>query len=242
MSSENRKRWMRCDAAKLNFKHMFADVWRHRKKSLFVDAFSSARESKSMKWRRLIRALPHMVKLLWHDCRDAVGRLYLRASWKLEGLTLSPSARMFYENRGQIRVQGRCSVGPFSVIIAKATDGLCGVPLLSIGERTYIGDQVNLRATGGTIKIGSDVLIANHVTIVASNHGMILGRPMIDQEWSRGDIVIEDDVWVSAGVVVLPGSIIRRGAVVAAGAVVRGEVPSNAIYGGVPARQIGERK
>jgi acetyltransferase-like isoleucine patch superfamily enzyme len=85
------------------------------------------------------------------------------------------------------------------------------------------------------------VLIANQVTIAASNHGIKLGKPMIDQEWRRGDVLIEDDVWIGAGVVVLPGAIIRRGAVIGAGAVVRGEVPANTIYGGIPARQIGKR-
>ncbi len=64
---------------------------------------------------------------------------------------------------------------------------------------------------------------------------------MIDQEIKRGDILIEDDVWIGAGAVILPGAIVRKGAVIAAGAVVRGEVPSNTIFGGIPAKKISER-
>jgi acetyltransferase-like isoleucine patch superfamily enzyme len=58
---------------------------------------------------------------------------------------------------------------------------------------------------------------------------------------SKGGIVIENDCWLGAGVVVLDGAVIRRGAVIAAGSLVRGEVPEYAIFAGSPARQIGER-
>jgi acetyltransferase-like isoleucine patch superfamily enzyme len=195
----------------------------------------------SNKWQRLLRALPGMVNLFWLGCLDHVMRLYVRASWKLQGLSIASTAELHYQHREQVHVQGKCSVGPNSMILVLATEDTGGSPLLTIGDRTYIGDQVNLRAAGGAIKIGRDVLIANQVTIVASNHGTKLGKPMIDQEWRRGDVVIEDDVWIGAGVVVLPGTIIRRGAVIGAGAVVHREVPVNTIYGGIPARQIGIR-
>ncbi len=62
----------------------------------------------------------------------------------------------------------------------------------------------------------------------STNVATVLGKPPIEQNWRRGDVLVEDNVWIGAGVVVLPGAII------AAGAVVRGEVPSNTIYGGNP--------
>jgi acetyltransferase-like isoleucine patch superfamily enzyme len=194
-----------------------------------------------MKWQKLLRAMPGMVKLIWLDTRDYVTRLYVRSSWEKQGLAMSSTARLHYEHRDQIQVQGSCSVGNYSIIMVGVSKEANVSPLLIIGDKTYIGDQVNLRAAGGIIRIGRDVLIANQVTIVASNHGTKLGKPIIEQDFQRGDVIIEDDVWIGAGVVILPGAIIRRGAVIAAGAVVRGEVPSYVVYGGIPARQIGAR-
>ena len=58
---------------------------------------------------------------------------------------------------------------------------------------------------------------------------------------SKGDIVLEDDVWLGYGVTVLSNARIRRGCVVAAGAVVVGELEPYGIYAGVPARLIRKR-
>jgi acetyltransferase-like isoleucine patch superfamily enzyme len=51
-------------------------------------------------------------------------------------------------------------------------------------------------------------------------------------------VVIEDDVYIGAGVTILAGVRIGTGAVVGAGAVVREEVPSMAVVAGVPAKVI----
>ena len=59
---------------------------------------------------------------------------------------------------------------------------------------------------------------------------------------SRGGIVVEDDVWIGANVVLLDGAIVRRGAVVAAGSVVNGEVPAYSVGAGQPLQTVGYRK
>ena len=55
-------------------------------------------------------------------------------------------------------------------------------------------------------------------------------------------IEIADNVWIGANAVILRGVTIGQGAVVAAGAVVTKKIPPNEIWGGLPARKIGERK
>lgn len=114
---------------------------------------------------------------------------------------------------------------------------------LIIGEGTYIGQQNNIRATGGSIKIGRKCLISQQVSIISANHLTKLGEYIMDQPWTEGlDVNIGDDVWVGCGVQILPGVSIGAGAVIAAGSVVTKDVPPNMIYGGVPAKFIKERR
>lgn len=55
---------------------------------------------------------------------------------------------------------------------------------------------------------------------------------------SKGDVLIDDDVWIGFGATILSGVHIGQGAVVAAGSVVTKDVPPYAIVGGVPAKVI----
>lgn len=55
---------------------------------------------------------------------------------------------------------------------------------------------------------------------------------------SKGDIIVEDDVWIGCRATILSGVHIGQGAVVAAGSVVTKDVPPYAIVGGVPAKVI----
>ena len=54
----------------------------------------------------------------------------------------------------------------------------------------------------------------------------------------KGNILVDDDVWIGYGAVVMSGVHIGQGAVIAAGAVVTKDVPPYSIVGGIPARVI----
>ena len=58
------------------------------------------------------------------------------------------------------------------------------------------------------------------------------------EAFSKGDIVVDDDVWFGFGAVIMSGVHIGQGAVVAAGSVVTKNVPPYAIVAGVPAKVI----
>ena len=58
---------------------------------------------------------------------------------------------------------------------------------------------------------------------------------------SQKDVIIEDNVWIGAKVVITSGCKIRSGTVIGAGAVVTKDFPENSIIGGVPAKLIRPR-
>jgi acetyltransferase-like isoleucine patch superfamily enzyme len=62
-----------------------------------------------------------------------------------------------------------------------------------------------------------------------------------EQKMEAKPVVIEDDVWLGAGVIILPGVRLGHGCVVGAGAVVTDDVPPEAVFAGVPAVRIGSR-
>lgn len=59
-----------------------------------------------------------------------------------------------------------------------------------------------------------------------------------DTSCSKGNIILENDVWIGYRATILSGVHIGQGAIIAAGAVVVNDVPPYAIVGGVPAKVI----
>lgn len=120
---------------------------------------------------------------------------------------------------------------------------LTNAALISLGDGANIGARCHLwaGATAGTISIGRDVRLAPNCFLIASNYGLKPGVPFLKQRMEEGKIVIGDNVWVGAGVIVLPGVSIGDDAVIAAGAVVTADIPAGVIAGGVPAKVIRQR-
>jgi acetyltransferase-like isoleucine patch superfamily enzyme len=114
---------------------------------------------------------------------------------------------------------------------------------LHIGAHTSIQAGCNLNPFVSSIYIGENCMLAPRCALMPYQHGYAdLNQPMWKQPMtSRGDIVIEDDVWLGVNAVVTDGVTIGRGAIVGAGAVVTRDVPPFAIVGGIPARPIGSR-
>ena len=64
----------------------------------------------------------------------------------------------------------------------------------------------------------------------------------ITKAWdNKGDIIVENDVWIGYEAVILAGVTIGDGAIIGARAVVTKDVPPYTIVGGIPAKQIRKR-
>ncbi|MBI4832833.1 MAG: acyltransferase, partial [Candidatus Lindowbacteria bacterium] len=100
---------------------------------------------------------------------------------------------------------------------------------------------VHIYGRGG-VKFGDYVLIGPNVVIASSQHRYnIKGTPILFQGHEKKPVVIGNDVWIGANAVILPGVSIADGTIIGAGAVVTGDTEPYSIFGGVPARKIGER-
>lgn len=108
---------------------------------------------------------------------------------------------------------------------------------VTVGTGTIIGYGTFLDGRDDLV-IGNHVDIASEVQIYNSEHDIASEdfRPI------NAPVTIGDYVFIGPRVIILPGVKIGKGAIVAAGAVVTKDVPEFAIVGGVPAKEIGERK
>ncbi|MCC6603880.1 MAG: acyltransferase [Anaerolineae bacterium] len=113
---------------------------------------------------------------------------------------------------------------------------------VALGAETHVQAGCHFSAYLGSIKIGRRVEIAPNCLFYPYNHGTDPGQPVRSQPLeSRGDIVIEDDVWLGAGVTVLDNVHIGQGAVIGAGSVVTQNIPANTVAVGAPARILKSR-
>jgi acetyltransferase-like isoleucine patch superfamily enzyme len=110
---------------------------------------------------------------------------------------------------------------------------------ISIGHDTQVQVRCQLSGYQAAIRIGARVQIASNCSFYPYDHDISLGERITGRGLtSKGDIVIDDDVWIGTGVIVLSGVTIGRGAVIGAGSVVITSVPANAVAVGVPARVV----
>jgi len=112
---------------------------------------------------------------------------------------------------------------------------------ISIGDFSGIGEHSILGQTHD-ITIGKYVMIGPELMIFTMNHKFEdRSIPMQKQGGEPGPVIIEDDVWIGARVIILAGVTIGTGAVIGAGSVVTRDVLPFTIVGGVPAKLIRER-
>ncbi len=117
---------------------------------------------------------------------------------------------------------------------------------ISVGNDVYIGPGAKFSASNSAITLGNKIMCGPGVTIMGGDHNTsVVGSYMYDvkEKLPENDlpVVIEDDVWIGAGVTILKGVTIGEGSIIAAGAVVTKFVPSYSIAGGVPAKLIKSR-
>lgn len=118
---------------------------------------------------------------------------------------------------------------------------------VAIGQGVHVSSFCHLNIGGGRLIMEEFSAIASGAKIIGGSNQIegescSAAAPASMQVVRRSEVMIRRCAIIFANAVILPGVTVGEGAVVAAGAVVRRDVPDWEIWGGVPARKIGERK
>ncbi|HEY9006141.1 acyltransferase [Ohtaekwangia sp.] len=167
-----------------------------------------------------------MLSIFW---RLLAAKIYLRHCVKV-GKYVTVHGKPLINANGIIVIEDRVaiwSVFERTKLLVKATG------TLRIGYGTRVnGTHI---AVAGNITIGKFVRIAPYTLILDSDFHDLSDHTA---EGKRGDIVIEDHVWIASRATILKGVTIGEGSVIAAGAVVTKDVPAYSVVAGVPAKVI----
>ena len=183
-------------------------------------------------WQKLFwivrKPLVHLLKNLYVQYNNPDASISAPIVWK-------------YDDIQAISIGAETLIEPFSQIVVEVSSPFSNIPgRLTIAERAIIGSGANIRAAGGEISIGRNSMLAQHVSLIASNHVISSEKPYRDLPWneSKVGISIAENVWIGAGVTVLPGCGIGKNSVVGAGSVVTKSIPANEVWAGIPAKKL----
>ena len=141
------------------------------------------------------------------------------------------------ENNQGIFIGNQVTIGRNSALICKDGD-------IRIGSNVNITTSVDLIvAPGGIIKIGDNVEIGSFSYFSAGTYNIEKDDKLPSNQGrvSRG-IILNDLVWIGAGVMVLDGVTIGGRSIVGAGSVVTKSITERSVAFGVPARVIRKRR
>jgi acetyltransferase-like isoleucine patch superfamily enzyme len=111
-----------------------------------------------------------------------------------------------------------------------------------IGAKTVMGQECTISAFQH-VSIGRECIVADRVMLIDFDHGMVeVERPIRLQGIYKRDVRVGHNVWIGYGACILRGVTVGENSVIGTSAVVTGDVPANAVVGGVPARVIRVRE
>ena len=106
--------------------------------------------------------------------------------------------------------------------------GVVDGAVITVGEYSGFGDNCVVVARE-RITIGSNVMVGPNVCIYDHDHAFRGEGVMREQGFTTSPVVIEDNVWIGAGVIILKGVTIGSGSVIGAGTIVTRNIPADSV-------------
>jgi maltose O-acetyltransferase len=160
----------------------------------------------------------------------------LHAQWQLRAcdavpLTVTLDGRVVVKNLGRIEIGDRVRFDA-QIVPTQLSTEVGGK--LSIGARTYLNYGVSI-GVQQEVAIGAGCLIGQYAIIMDSDYHDLVTRAA---PGPVAPVVLEDNVWLGARVVVLKGVRIGQGSAIGAGSVVTRDIPPGCLAAGAPARVV----
>lgn len=136
-----------------------------------------------------------------------------------------------------------CRFGKGAILAAhKLHNGYKFTPKIIIGNNCDFGDYIHITCIN-KIVVGNNLLTGRFVLISDNSHGKADLNNMFEDPnkrilYSKGPIIIGDNVWIGDKVSILSNVKIGDGAIIGANSVVTKDVPPYSIVAGIPAKII----
>jgi acetyltransferase-like isoleucine patch superfamily enzyme len=143
------------------------------------------------------------------------------------GVSVGRGCRLILEPGGRLVLADGCTVDVGSTLAVYRNGRL------ALGRGCFVGHHATLAARY-SVELGAGAFLAELVSV--RDHDHEVGLPPSSGRVDVAPVTIGTDVWLGAKVTVLRGARVGDRTVVGANAVVRGDLPSDVVAVGIPAR------
>ncbi len=142
-----------------------------------------------------------------------------------------------------ISIGSRCNIASGVQLTAwKKYQEQSFTPEIVLGDNCSIGEDSHITAIN-SIRLGKNVLLGKKILITDNAHGassidLLDIAPNFRPLYSKGPVIIEDNVWIGEKSSIMPGVHVGKGSIIAANSVVTKDVPPYCVVAGVPAKVV----
>ncbi|MEA3477932.1 MAG: acyltransferase [Bacteroidota bacterium] len=155
---------------------------------------------------------------------------------KLSGARIGK--RSVIHHTSEIKNAQGITMGDDAIIYKQASLYLGPEGKLSLGGHSHIAPFGFFLIDNNTVAIGKDVAIGPFCAFICHSNTYHEDKPLFRESFQDDDISLGNNVFVGAHCTFVPGAKVGDNVMIAANSVVKGELESNALYGGSPVKKL----